>query len=446
MSLPIAEQARIALRRHVTDPLVARCIDHEFGGFLVDFDEQWRPAGPHEKTLEHAARTTAAFGLMHRACPGEGYDALVRHGCAFLQGAFWDSTHGGLFAKVDRGGHPCWEGLKHPHAVTYAAEAFLLAEPCLPPGDSRLWANRCLAWMNDVAWDPIHGGYWGTYRRDNERYADDARLPTLDGLDPVGVKLGFKEINTFGDAIEMLTEFAAREDSKLHRARLAQLVDLLVHQLSDSTGMLPFLYRRDWRPVPDLIRVGQQFQTIHRLLAASEFSAGLGPSGRSSTAEIVERAREFADFCLATARHPSGGFCTAVSANGRVWPTAGPSSDQRQWWIQLEAVRAFHALAIHESVDAASRARYESARDQQWTYLSDYFFDNRHGGIWESPVDPAARRNRRLKSLLGGKSEPMRKMHGWKDPLHEVGVFLALAQTEPGSRSTASPAQAIPAV
>jgi mannose/cellobiose epimerase-like protein (N-acyl-D-glucosamine 2-epimerase family) len=120
------------MRRHVVEPLVRRCIDREYGGFLVDFDEQWRPAGPHDKTLEHASRMTLAFALIDRAMPGEGCDRLVRQGCAFLQEVMWDAAHGGFFAKVDRSGRPFWEGLKHPHAVTYAAEAFLLAEPYLP--------------------------------------------------------------------------------------------------------------------------------------------------------------------------------------------------------------------------------------------------------------------------------------------------------------------------
>ncbi len=62
-------------------------------------------------------------------CPAPGCGQLVRHGCAFLQHALWDSVHGGFFAQVDRSGRPRWEGIKHPHAVTYAALAFLLAEP-----------------------------------------------------------------------------------------------------------------------------------------------------------------------------------------------------------------------------------------------------------------------------------------------------------------------------
>ena len=196
---PIADQAWDALQRHVLAPLMPRCIDGEYGGFLVDFDYRWRPAGSQDKSLEHAARTTIAFAQIDRAMPGQGYERYVRHGCAFLQQAMWDSVHGGFFVRVDRSGRPQWDGLKHPHAVTYVAQAFLLAEPHLPPGEGSMWAERALAWLDEFAWDPAYGGYCGSFRRNNERYADGARLPTPDGRDIFGLVPGLKEINTQGD-------------------------------------------------------------------------------------------------------------------------------------------------------------------------------------------------------------------------------------------------------
>src|SRR5258708_17493255 len=103
--------------------------------------------------------------LVERAVRGEGCDAVVRHGCAFLSEVMWDGEHGGFFARVDRAGRPLWEGLKHPHAANYAARTFLLAAPYLPAGEGDAWAARTLAWLDDVAWDDIQGGYWGAFRR-----------------------------------------------------------------------------------------------------------------------------------------------------------------------------------------------------------------------------------------------------------------------------------------
>ncbi len=417
----LAKEARAALRRLVVVPFVPRCVDQEYGGFLVDFDDRWQPVGPHDKTLEHASRTTIALALVERAIPGEGCDRLVRHGCAFLQGTLWDAAHGGFFARVDRAGRPCWEGLKHPHAVTYAALAFLLAEPYLAPGEGRLWAGRALAWLDDVAWDRTHGGYWGSFRRNNDRYPDRAWLPTPDGRDVLGHTPGFKEMNTLGDAIEMLTAFVANGFGGGCADRLAFLVDLVVDRLIDPTGVMPYLYRPDWRPVPDVMRIGQTFQMIHRLVAAAALNGSMSP---------VARACELGDFCLASARHPSGGFCLAVSAGGRTWPSTGPSTDLRQWWVQLEAARAFHVLATHEAIDREARARYGRARDEQWAFVRDHFFDKRAGGIREFAVESTPRWRARLPHWLRPRLPgPLRKTHGWKDPLHEVATFLALAES-----------------
>jgi len=410
----LGNEAREALRRNVLETLMPRCIDEEYGGFLVDFDNEWNAVGAQDKSLEHAARTTRAFALLDEAYPGGGYDRFVRHGCKFLREAMWDDEHGGFFARVDRSGRPLWEGLKHPHAVTYAAETFLLAKPHLPPGDGVEWADRALGWLEGVAWDPTYGGYWGSYRRNNERYADGATLPTPDGRDIFSLTPGFKEINTQGDAIEMLTRFEARSPDAGRAARLESLVDLVVDRLTQPGGVLPYRYLRDWRVSPDLLRTGYQFLMARHLLGAV--------AGKGAPA-VVARACEMVDFCLASARHPAGGFCFAVTSDGRAWSANGGNCDLRQWWVQIEAVYTLHALTGEQTVEPAKRARYLEARDREWAFVRATFFDEQHGGVRELPLDPAA---------TSPPAPLPQKMHCWKDPGHEVGAFLALAAGRAG--------------
>jgi hypothetical protein len=78
----------------VLAPLASRCLDEEYGGFLVDFDDRWRPLRAQDKSLEHAARTTIAFAKVDHAMPCQRYARYVRHDCEFLQQAMWDSEHG----------------------------------------------------------------------------------------------------------------------------------------------------------------------------------------------------------------------------------------------------------------------------------------------------------------------------------------------------------------
>jgi cellobiose epimerase len=413
-----AEEARDALRLHVLEPLLPRCMDREYGGFLVDFDERWRPVGPHNKSLEHAARTTSAFALLDKVFPGLGCDRIVRHGCEFLKEKMWDKDHGGFFAQVDRAGRPRLDGLKHPHGVTYAGYAFLLAEPYLDQGEGRTWARQAFGWLEDVTWDRDYGGYWGSFRRDNSRYPAGARLPTENGRDILGSSAGFKEINTLSDAIEMLTLFEEHAVEKRCSDRLAELIDLVVNRLIDANGVMPYLWRPEWQPAPDLVRVGYQFATARRLLEAARVVEG--------AASAIATACKLTDFCLASAQHPSGGFCYAVTADGRSWPATGGSTDQRQWWVQFEALYALHLLASLESIEGEGRAEYRREADRQWNFVSEAFFDRCYGGIREEPLEPVA--GWKISTWLKSQSNPaaVRKTHCWKDPLHEVQTLLAV--------------------
>jgi cellobiose epimerase len=421
----ISDQAQDALRRHVLVPLPPRCIDREHGGFLVDFDDRWRPAGPQDKSLEHAARTTMVFAQLAAALPGQGYERLALHGCAFLQQAMWDAEHGGFFARVDRTGRPLWGGLKHPHAVTYVAHAFLLSEPYLPAGDGLKWANLAFAWLDDVAWDATHRGYWGSFRRDNTRYPDGARLPTPDGRDIFGLVPGFKEINTQGDAIDLLSHFEQARPGSRHAGRLAALVELVAERLIQPNGILPYRYLQDWRPAPDLIRVGYQFMMARHFVAAA--------AARAPTA--ILRACQLVDFALASAAHPAGGFCFAVTADGRAWPATGPSTDLRQWWVQIEAVHTLHVLTEDATLDPVARARYRRARDAQWAFVRGNLFDEQNGGIREVPLTGAAGWRRKLRNWWPNATPPtpLPKSHCWKDASHEVATFLTLAEDKIGA-------------
>ena len=49
----------------------------------------------------------------------------------------------------------------------------------------------------------------------------------------------------------------------------------------------------------------------------------------------------------------------------------GPSSDLRQWWVQIEATYTLHVLANNASIEPAARARYRNARDEQWAFESE---------------------------------------------------------------------------
>lgn len=420
LSMSLAQQAIDALRRHVVTPYLTHCVDEEHGGFLVDFDEWWRPRGAHDKSLEHAARTTLCFVLLDRLLPGEGCDRLARQGFSFLTEAMWDRQHGGFFALVDRTGRPLWDGLKHPHGITYVARAFRLAGSIVPDAD--LWANRALDWLDTVTWDEGEGGYWGTYRRDLARYPIGSPLPTRDGKDPLVRLPNLKEINTQGDAIATLSAFVSRGAEGKCLERLDTLVRLVTERLIDPAGAMPFTFRRDWYPVAGLVWIGHQFQ-MARALAQAKCSPQL-------ERQALARSRDLTDFCLSLARHQEGGFRFAVNADGCTWLEEG-APRHRSWWVQLEAAHALHVLSQHEAVEPEARARYLGARDEQWAFVRERLLDTQYGGVHEFPREFSAKpARRRFLRRRQGPFATGRKSHAWKDPFHEVELLIALASDQ----------------
>src|SRR5688572_14337946 len=61
--LAAKEQLRSRLTRNLSDVVDAwfpRTMDVEHGGFLCDFDRDWRPNGPQRKRLEYQSRQVRA--------------------------------------------------------------------------------------------------------------------------------------------------------------------------------------------------------------------------------------------------------------------------------------------------------------------------------------------------------------------------------------------------
>lgn len=418
----------------VLNPYVERCLDSQYGGFLVDFDALGQPDGAHHKTLEHAARTTLAFGQLCRARPTAGYERYFESGLRFLRECMWDSKHGGFFAIVERDGTPLWNGLKHPHGVTYALRSIALAGSLLGSREADRWLSEGLDWMNTVSWNPVHGGYTGTYRRDNTPYAPDERVPTDFGDDPLGLPVGMLEMNTQGDAIHMLHDALVFGDVSAVRATLLTLVDRVAASVQPN-GALPFLLLPNWTPTPTPGRTGHQFQLVRRLV-----DAGRALERAEETWELALRLTLHG---LRRCRHPVGGFPLEMSSVGHMWSTLGSSADARQWWVQLEALDAFSLMASHPMTPDDLAAELLGARDAQWSYFQSNFVDREYGGTFElaMPGDRSSVSEGRARTSVpkrfARRSTPTpgqrqtAKLHGWKDISHEVAVLLDLAQLSP---------------
>src|SRR5437764_10975291 len=93
---PLRDEVERSLRINILEVWFPRIIDKENGGFLCDFNADWKPAGQQLKTNVYQARALWTASQAARRYPSDArYADAARHGFKFLQQNMWDSERGG---------------------------------------------------------------------------------------------------------------------------------------------------------------------------------------------------------------------------------------------------------------------------------------------------------------------------------------------------------------
>lgn len=402
----LADELEAVLFRDALDAQWPATRDAEYGGYLTDLDRRWRPAGKQTKSLEFIARQAWAYARAARLYPGRGYDDAARQGFEFLTEKMWDTEHGGFFTLVDRSGQPLEQGRKHPHGHTYAIQSFIELSPMIGEAVARRWAVRTFDWLENVAWDREHGGYWGYYRRDNQQILRDG-LPIYETFDWLGTPLGLKDLNVIGDALSAIAALAASNWHDRAAARLEWHVSHYLDQLIPRFDLLPYFCTRDWSNVPDLPRCGQPMQLVAALIAAT--------ARTNRAADGIVAGEAIAKNCTAHFASTDGGYCFARSIY--LWPLRGVdlAVPERSWWIQTESMRAWLLLALLQPEDAHRRTAFA----RQWSFIEDKLLDSRFRGFYESAEQGASARRWRIRD-----GAALNKISIWKDVSHEAHLLM----------------------
>jgi mannobiose 2-epimerase len=367
--------------RRVLEPWFPRCLDHEYGGYLCDFDHRWRPRGSQVKMLEFQARQTRVAALGVRRDPS---DAAMRAACeqgwAALRDSLWDGEHGGWYACADRAWTPAHGGEKHSHGTAYAILACLDVGRTLDEPEALARAQEGFEWLDAHAWDREHGGYWGWMRRDGRPHATDPDAAPR-GRDHLGHGPTAKSVNVAGDMVETLGELQAHRPSPLAEERLADLVGHFDGWLA-TTGGLPTTFHGDLSPIDGPPHGGYAVQASWRLPVAR---AALGES-----LAVGEVDRGFRDWGTGV-RGPRG---FVMDGGGR-----------EEWWMQYELVRSLLLEgAVHPERAPSCRARAAAGLAR----IERAFLDTARGGVRQLPRRPF-------------RHTP--KGTAWKDGSHEAMAY-----------------------
>lgn len=381
--------------------------DSEHGGYLTDLDRRWRPAGVQNKSLEFVARQTAAYARAASVYPSRGYDEAARHGFAFLTDKMWDAEHGGFFTLVDRSGKPLEKGRKHPHAHLYTIDAFVDLAPVMGIDTVRPWAIRTFDWLESVAWDAEHGGYWGYYERDNRMIVPDGK-PRWERYDWIATPLGFKDLNVVNDALSTMVDFAATGWDSRATARAVWHNDHFLDTLLPCFDSLPYLYKRDWSIAPDILRAGQPLQMITALFHSGRQCGRLDEAITASKSIVSASDYYFS--------HPDGGYKFGSSIHAWAQLDTDLTIPKRLWWIQTEAARGYLLLAMM----LPDEPQFGEAFARQWTFIERAMIDPHYHGFFESAEQGIEAR----RWHFGCRREQRNKLNIWKDVSHETLLLM----------------------
>jgi mannobiose 2-epimerase len=354
--------------------------------------------------LEFQARQTRTAARLALAFPSEPrWAEIARHGFRYLRDVMWDRQHGGWFWMIARDGRLLENATKHGHSIAYAVHACALVHAATGDPAALELAHEGFAWFDRHAYDSKHGGYQAWLHRDGRIISQTV----IASPDPLGFRIGSKDVNVHGDWIESLTAFLQVDGDARVRFRLQDLVRLFVGRLISDEGALYQLCHRNWQPQPTLERYGYPLQTVHRLFAAQPVV--------DNPSLMETRALRVLDHAISRAwAGDTGGFWYAGPA--------GPPDEiegvslivrRRIWWPQMEGLRSLLLCGLREN-----GRQYAALFQAQWRLVRDRMSDLYFGGVYGTcPDDLSSREQPRTRWTRG---PALRKGDVWKDASHET--------------------------
>lgn len=336
-----------------------RCIDREYGGYLVDYDADGRFKGEAAKMIVTQARMLwLSSRLVREGRGGPDMREFARQGYRFLMDHMWDAEYGGFYWEVDRTGRHV--AAPHKHLYGQAFGLYALSEYARATGDAGALADarRLFDLMDAKSYDATYGGYLEFFGRDWGPAPPEV-APYL------GVPAGVKSMNTHLHLMEALTAFYRVSHLPLAAERLAELVTIQSNTVvRKAVGACTDQYARDWTPrlEPSTARAsyGHDLENIWLLVDASD-ALGLPVAPQLDLFRTL-----FANALAHGYDHEAGGFFDSGPL--------GQDADRRMktWWVQAEALVS--ALTMYKLTGEPQYAdvfratwRFVDERQTDWT-------------------------------------------------------------------------------
>jgi mannobiose 2-epimerase len=357
---------------------IDRAPDPDLGGFLTYFDGAGRPTGETAKTFLMQVRTLYTMASAHRAGYGGGRCAELAHEAArFLIDHYWDDEHGGWYWSADRHGRPTSTG-KIGYGQCFAMYTFGEYHLATGVAEGRDAMERTLAVVEERMVDRERGGYFEIMQRDFQ-----PERPGRHGGDR-------KSFDVHMHMMEALTKVFEVTGDAAHRARLVEVIDLIVAKMLDpthGTGIQQFSL--DFEPLPSIefdVRWGRDADAEAKPIDVTSYGHNVEFAWLLQVAAVTlgMPSQRYADVCTKLYAHclrfgidaEYGG----VYIEGKI--DAVPADREKQFWQQAEVM-----VGMLDAWTLLGDPRYFDAFENVHAFVFDKFVNLPAGGEWRALVD-----------------------------------------------------------
>jgi mannobiose 2-epimerase len=385
-----------SLNKGILEIWYPRTIDSIHGGFLSDFDYQWKMKGSQNKMIVTQSRHVWTCSTVAEFYPEkkDDYLKIARHGVQFLKDKMWDSNLGGFFNLVDREGNVLKPGKTDRITKDAYGNAFAiygLSAFARVSGDTLALslAKKAFIWLDRHSYDSQFGGYF--------QFLEVDGTPLKNGLNGVPPK----DQNSSIHLLEAFTELYRVWPDPLVKERLLMMLGLIRDQIANPKGYLQLFVNQDLAPVSyrdsveevrrknwmlDHISFGHDVETAYLMLEASEIA------GLKNDTLTLRKAKKMVDHSIENGwDNTIGGFYDA-GYYFKNQDTVTIIRDTKNWWAQAEALNALLLMADLFPNDSHD---YKSLFRKEWAYIRTYLIDREYGdwypgGIDKEPADKLA--------------------------------------------------------